>query len=100
MLFCVFIDLEARKRSSTGAGSRALRTCWTSRTIRDRTLKHPEFVVKGQPPRQIFMRQYLDSVLDQAMLLRVVVEETETECVVVTLYKTSQIEKYLKGLTK
>ena len=70
------------------------------RAAADRTLEHPEFVVKGQPPRQMFMRQYLDSVLDQAMLLRVVVEETETECVVVTLYKTSQIEKYLKGLTK
>ena len=31
------------------------------------------------------------------MLLRVIVEETETERVVVTLYKTSQLEKYLKG---
>lgn len=32
------------------------------------------------------------------MLLRVVIEETSTERVVVTVYKTSQLRKYLKGL--
>jgi len=32
------------------------------------------------------------------MLMRMIVEETTDEIVVVTLYKTSQIEKYLKGL--
>ena len=66
----------------------------------ERALQHPEFVAPGQPPRRVFMRRYLDPVLDQEMLLRVIVEEMETERVVITLYKTSQIEKYLKGLIK
>ena len=46
------------------------------------------------------MRRYLDPVLNQEMLLRVIVEEMETERAVITLYKASQIEKYLKGLIK
>jgi hypothetical protein len=47
--------------------------------------------------RQVYMRRYHDSVLDQEMLLRVIVQETETRRVVVTVYKTSQIKRYLKG---
>ena len=45
----------------------------------------------------IFMRRYADSVLQTEMLLRVVVEETETEWVIVTLYKTSKFKKYEGG---
>jgi len=63
----------------------------------DGTLAHPESVVPGQPPRQVFMRRYFDKALQQEMLLRIVVEETMSEKVVVTAYKTSRIEKYLKG---
>jgi hypothetical protein len=44
------------------------------------------------------MRRYFDRSLHQEMLMRMIVEETTDEIVVVTLYKTSQIEKYLKGL--
>ncbi len=51
----------------------------------------------GQPPRQIFMRRYLDEILEAEMLLRVVVEETNAEMVVVTLYKTSKFRKYETG---
>jgi len=32
------------------------------------------------------------------MLLRIIVEETIGEVVVVSVYKTSQIDRYLKGL--
>jgi|SRR5882724_13498526 len=42
---------------------------------------------RGQSRRQIFMRRYLDAILETEMLLRVVVEETDTELTVVTLYK-------------
>lgn len=70
------------------------------RTVADRVLQRPVFVVPGQPPRQICMGRYFDAVLNREMLLRIVVEETETEKVVITLYKTSQIEKYLKGVPK
>ena len=60
----------------------------------ERTITQPDSTMPGQPPRQIFMRHYLDEVLDTEMLLRVFVEETDTEMVVVTLYKTSKFRKY------
>jgi hypothetical protein len=44
--------------------------------------------------RRIFMRRYFDTILETEMLLRVVVEETDTELTVVTLYKTSKFAKY------
>jgi len=64
----------------------------------NKTLENPEFEVAGQPPRRLLMRRYFDQVLQQEMLLRIVVEDTATERVVITIYKTSQIDKYLKGL--
>ena len=64
----------------------------------DRTLVAPEFVVPGQPGRKVYMRRYFDRTLQREMLLRVIVEETTDEIVVVTIYKTSQIDKYVKGL--
>ncbi len=42
-------------------------------------------------------RRYYDTLLQQEMLLRMIVEETATERIVVTVYKTSQIARYLKG---
>lgn len=64
----------------------------------ERTLTQPEFIVPGQLPRSIYMRRYFDSVLQQEMLLRVIVEEAMTEIVVVSVYKTSQIGRYIRGL--
>jgi hypothetical protein len=64
----------------------------------ERTIEKPEFIVAGYDERQVYMRRYHDATLDQEMLLRVIVEERETERVIVTVYKTSQIERYLKGL--
>jgi hypothetical protein len=66
-------------------------------TEADKTLAEPELVVPGQPPRQVFMRRYFDKLLQQEMLLRVVVEDTTSERIVVTVYKTAQLGKYLKG---
>jgi hypothetical protein len=63
----------------------------------ERTIAQPDSVVPGQPPRQIYMRRYLDAILQTEMLLRVVVEETDDELVIVTLYKTSKFEKYEEG---
>jgi hypothetical protein len=64
----------------------------------ERTLADPEAVAPSQPPRLVFMRRYYDQVLQQDVLLRLVVEETAMETVVITVYKTSQVHKYLKGL--
>jgi hypothetical protein len=61
-------------------------------------LQAPEYVVDDAPDRQIFMRRYIDKILQQEMLLRVVVEESGDETVVITVYKTSRMDRYLKGL--
>jgi hypothetical protein len=64
----------------------------------EKTLANPDFMVPGQLPRLVLMRRYFDSALQQEMLLRMVVEDTSTERIVITAYKTSQIAKYLKEL--
>lgn len=64
------------------------------------TLTEPELVVSDPPDRKIYARRYFDKLLSQQMLLRIVVEESEAEIVVVTLYKTSQIVRYLSGLSQ
>ncbi len=45
------------------------------------------------------MRRYSDARLGQEMLLRAVVEEEAGHCVVITVYITSKIGKYMKGAT-
>lgn len=69
------------------------------RTEADKTLAEPELVAPGQPPRQVLMRRYFDRLLQQEMLLRIVVEDTASDRIVVTVYKTAQLSKYLKGRT-
>ncbi len=59
-------------------------------------IERPERIVAGYDLRKIYLRRYLDSIVNEEMLLRVIVEETETELVVVTAYKTSKLAKYLK----
>jgi len=60
----------------------------------ERTVGQPDSIMPGQPPRRIYARRYQDRVLQMEMLLRVVVEETATEMVVITMYKTSNFKKY------
>ncbi len=64
-----------------------------------RTVEQPEQIAMGVDFRKIYLRRYHDSILNEEMLLRVIVEETETELVIVTAYKTSKIGKYLRGAT-
>ena len=59
-------------------------------TIRQPILREP-----ARPPREIVSRVYSDTVTGETMLLRAVIEETEHEIAVVTLYKTSKLKKYL-----
>ena len=63
----------------------------------ERTITRSDSIVPGQWRRRIFMRRYFDAILETEMLLRVVVEETDTELTVVTLYKTSKFAKYEGG---
>jgi len=55
------------------------------RAAAEKTLDNPEFVVPGQLPRLVLMRRYFDQVLQQEMLLRMVVEDTSTERIVITV---------------
>ena len=62
----------------------------------EETIAEPELSALDPPRRVVLMRRYFDGQLGRQMLLRVVVEETRQERVVVTVYKTSQIARYLK----
>ena len=62
----------------------------------EQTVAAPERSVADPPLREVLMRRYFDVGLDRQMLLRVVVEDTPRERVVVTVYKTSQIARYLR----
>ncbi len=66
----------------------------------ERAIRAPEAVVSGHDQRQVYMRRYHDKLLGQEMLLRVVVEETAELVFVVTVYKTSRIDRYWKGAEK
>lgn len=63
----------------------------------EQTLLQPDLIEPGHEGRQVYMRRYQDTTLKQEMVLRVVVDETETEIIVVTTYKTSQVARYLGG---
>jgi hypothetical protein len=60
----------------------------------------PEFMAPAKHGRTVYMRRYVDSSRGKAMLVRVIVEETATELVVLTVYHTSKVDKYLKGLVR
>jgi hypothetical protein len=61
----------------------------------DKALTSPERIGEGHHGRKVFMRRYFDERLKQKMLIRVVVEETESVRVVTTVYITSKIGKYM-----
>ena len=63
----------------------------------EKTLESPDRIIAGRSARQILVRRYNDGKLQQEMALCVLIEETDTESIVVTLYKTSQLKKYLEG---
>jgi hypothetical protein len=59
-----------------------------------RALVDPDFTRPTHLFRTMRARRYRDRILDQDMLLCLVIEETIEETVVVTVYKTSQLERY------
>ena len=65
----------------------------------EETLVSPELILPAPPARRILMRRYIDSRLGQEMLLRAVVEERADERLVITVYITSKISKYMQGST-
>ena len=63
----------------------------------DKTVDTPERIIPARTARQLLVRRYQDMKLNQEMALCVLLEESATERIVVTLYKTSQLKKYLEG---
>ncbi len=62
-------------------------------TETENAIAQPDAVTPISPVRRFHQRRYFDKPLNQAMLL----EETPSETVVVTLYKTSKTTKYEGG---
>lgn len=63
----------------------------------ERTIQAPDCEIAGRIDRTILVRQYHDAILDQSMALCVVVEARAEETVVITVYKSSKLNKYLKA---
>ncbi len=61
------------------------------------TINHPDKIEPSWENRSIYMRIIFDKDLEQKMLIRVAVEEKPDEILVISVYKTSKIAKYLKG---
>jgi hypothetical protein len=68
------------------------------RTEVARALAAPDRRLTSRSGREILVRKYEDDVLRQPMVL-CVVEDRPEETVVVTVYKSSKLEKYLVGGT-
>jgi len=66
----------------------------------ERALSGPTPTLPVIGNRTLHLHKYHDRVLDQEMLLCVVTEDHGDEIVIVTIYKTSKIEKYLRGGTR
>ena len=62
----------------------------------DKTLADPELVSRASSSRHFLMRRYFDDRFQREMLVRALVEETPQERVVITVYITSKIGKYMK----
>ena len=62
----------------------------------EQTLSDPEWIVPGHPPREVYMRRFSNE--KGQYLIRVVIEEIIDARLVVTVYKTKQVQKYLRGL--
>jgi hypothetical protein len=77
----------------------SLRDREIDRAQAERTLEAPDRRLPGRGGREMRLRKYHDDALQQPMVLCVVVEERANETVVVIVYESSKIEKYLTGGT-
>lgn len=81
----------------TAHAEAGLRDREIERTEAARTLDAPDRRIASRGGREILVRRYDDRVLGQPMALCVVVEERARETVVVTVYRSSKLDKYLEG---
>ena len=62
----------------------------------ERIIKHPLQKIPSRKNRIIMQGRYYDDIENKEMLLRIIGEESENAFHVITIYKTSKIEKYWK----
>ncbi len=84
----------------TAHAEASLRDREIERSEVERALKAPDRRIAGRGAREMLVRGYDDAVVGQRMALCVVVEEHASETVVVTVYKSSRLGKYLAGGTE
>jgi len=66
-----------------------------SRNLAEQAIRSPDLRVPSRLPREVVTLAYHDTVLSAKAVLRVVIEETEEEIAVITLYKSTNLKKYL-----
>ena len=58
------------------------------------TVEHPQQKIPSKKKRLVLQSRYYDKMADKEMLLRVIVESAASELKVVSVYRTSKIDKY------
>lgn len=58
------------------------------------TIENPQQRMDVGRGRQIYQSQYFDPIEQQDMLMRVIVEPSDEDLIVISVYKTSKIRKY------
>ncbi len=83
----------------TAHAEASLREREVDRREAERALTAPDHRVPSRGGREVLVRRYDDAALAQPMVVCVVVEERSDETVVVTVYKSSKLDKYSGGGT-
>jgi Domain of unknown function (DUF4258) len=65
----------------------------------EQAVREADQLEESPPSRKVASKRYMDHLLGQEMLLRVITEEQAGCILVITLYKTSKIGKYLNRIT-
>ena len=60
-------------------------------------VSNPQERVPGHSGRWVYQSRFFDTVHAEELLLRVVVEESDEELLILAIYKTSKIDKYWQG---
>jgi len=61
----------------------------------EQAIRNPHRRVPSRLPREVVTLAYYDTVLSVNAVLRVVLEENDDEIAVITLYKSTNLKKYL-----
>ena len=83
----------------TSHAESSLRDREIERAEAERAIAAPDRRIAGRGARTVLVRRYDDRILGQPVALCVVVEDSADETVIITVYKSSKLDKYLEGGT-